>query len=269
MAFAELSDGTLSAFIGEVYKHTGITMDTTKRAMLIGRLRRRARALDLTNFETYLAYLQSNRAEVDLFVDAVTTNKTSMFRTASMWRDIVKSWLPEWNGLTLRAWSAACSTGKEAASLAVLLQEHAASKPDFRWRIDASDISPEMVEKATQQTFAEVDVVRDAKNAPWLDVMKYFNPAGDGQVQLNADLRRQIRFFRHNLHEPSKQAPYDLLFVRNVIIYFSSEDKQRVIRNAYRALKPGGLLVIGESESLLDGLDGLEGLGHCLYRKST
>lgn len=263
-----LSDSTLTLFAKEVYRHTGITMDATKRSMLAGRIRRRMRALDLPTFEAYLDHLRSNRREVDPFIDAVTTNKTSFFRTTSVWDFLANEWLPERSGTT-RAWSAAASKGQEAASLALILDANQ-QKTGGRWSVHGSDVSPEMVDIASTQTFDNSEVDRAVSAAPCtVNRGRVFTDNGNGTSTLAAGLRRNQTFRRHNLLERHSGGPYDLILVRNVIIYFSATDKVKVMKHALSVLRPGGLLVIGESESMVEGLGSVELLRHCVLRKNA
>lgn len=270
MSASILAPKLLNAFIEEVYRHTGITMDESKKTMLTGRLRRRTHALELPSFEEYLRFLRENPDEIERFIDAVTTNKTSMFRTRSVWAYLAETWLPEHlaaGNRSVAAWSAASSSGQEAASLAITLAK-AAETQRFTWRVTASDISDAMVQTARQQTFEAARIRRDAAAAPGLDPSGYFGPPDDkGCRQLNQDLRRNMTFMQHNLFDRAPVRRIDLLFVRNVIIYFSPEDKRRVLERALETMRPGGLLVIGESESLVGTHDDLELVSHCIYRR--
>lgn len=267
---AAIAPNLLSEFIQEVHRHTGISMDTGKQTMLTGRLRRRSRALELETFDEYLDYLRSTPSEVEHFVDAVTTNKTSMFRTRSVWSYLHNTWLPqhlESGHTSVTAWSAACSSGQEAASLAVTFAEASKTTP-FRWRIVASDVSGEMVEAARTQTFPADRIERDSASAPGFESSRYFGRAtAQGTRQLDAALRRNMSFKRHNLLDRAPLTRVDLVVVRNVIIYFSIEDKRRVVSRALDAMTPGGLLIIGESESLVGMRDDLELVDHCIYRR--
>ncbi len=269
---AAIAPKILSEFIQEVHRHTGISMDAGKQTMLSGRLRRRARALDLETFGDYLDYLRSTPNEVEHFVNVVTTNKTSMFRTQSVWTYLRETWLPQHVGSghkSVTAWSAACSSGQEAASLAVTFAESAKTNP-FRWRVVASDISSEMVDSARSQTFAADRIKRDAASAPGFDPDSYFGrPSTEGTRQLAAALRRNMSFRTHNLFDRAPLTRVDLVVVRNVIIYFSTEDKLRVVSRALDAMTPGGLLIIGESESLVGARDDIELVDHCIYKRKA
>ena len=132
-----------------------------------------------------------------------------------------------------------------------------------------SSISEAMVQQARQQTFEAARIRRDAACAPGFDPRGYFGPQDDsGQQQLKSDLRRNMTFMQHNLFDRAPVRRVDLLFVRNVIIYFSPEDKRRVLDRALAAMRPGGLLVSGESESLVGTHEELELVSHCIYQRS-
>ncbi|MFK7931342.1 MAG: protein-glutamate O-methyltransferase CheR [Myxococcota bacterium] len=270
MTLSAMSDRTMDALVSQVYRHTGITMDQTKRTMLVGRLTRRARKLKIDSLEDYLQYLKTESKEIGPFVDAVTTNKTSMFRSASVWKYLHQTWLPEREsrpGQSLRAWSAACSTGQEAASIAILMADRQQIERSFRWQLDVSDVSPQMVATATTQCFDRARSHEDCARSPVQHVDRWLKPSGPEHVTLTPELRSNMRFFKHNLFDNCGIGRYDLVFVRNVIIYFSAKDRDAVIRRLTGAVRPGGLLVVGESESLEQQKFGLESLMHCVYQK--
>ena len=165
MAAATLDDELLALFIREVQVRTGVHLDAGKAVMLSGRLRRRIRALGLADFDAYLVRLRRDRAEEAEFIHAVTTHKTELFRTPSVWRALWSDWLPGRSG-RVRAWSAACSTGEEPASLGIVLQAHADRTPGFRYDILATDISAPVVESARAATFEVAGTVGEGLPFP-------------------------------------------------------------------------------------------------------
>ena len=266
MVARALAPRTLDAFIAEVRTRTGVHLDSGKATMLSSRLRRRVRALGLETFEDYLKHLRTVPDEEPEFIHVVTTHKTDMFRTRRVWKYLWEEYLPS-AGSRVRAWSAACSSGEEPASLGALFQAHAARSPGFRYQVLATDISAPVVAQAKEARFA----LRDVPEGPGpfgVPIRPFFDRDGDG-LRLQQRIRAASQYRTHNLFDRMSAPPFDLVLVRNVIIYFTEEDKKRVIRNAVRALARDGLLVIGESESLIDVAPELENVGHCLYRRAS
>lgn len=266
-----LESRLLKAFRDEVYRHTGVHLTDSKDDLLAGRLRRRMRACDLEDPQDYLKLIKrGDRKELPFFIDAVTTHKTSLFRTREIWRYLWEEDLPKRLEASskIRAWSAACSTGQEAASLTVLLAEAAkAHRPGLRFDVEASDVSAPVVDTARKMRFEARDVIRAEKLCPEFDLGAHFKTV-DGQMELSAALRARQTFSVHNLFQPAGARRVDLLFVRNVLIYFTPPDKAKVVRLLLDALAPGGLLVIGESESLFEMDVGLERVTHCVFKRS-
>ena len=258
----ELTPALWEAFVLEVKTRTGVHLAPEKAAMLHGRLVRRRRALGLDSLADYLSWLKRDAKEQEEFVHAVTTHKTRLFRTRSVWKHLWNEFLPAFTGRSLSAWSAACSTGEEPASLGAVLEGHRGRTPHFRYSVLATDVSAPVVRTAAQARF------RSLPDLPGIPIDACFEPAepGSSDVQLIERARRTIRFRPHNLFNPLQGRAFDLILLRNVLIYFTASDKERVVRNTARVLKPGGLLVIGESESLVGLECGLTGVGHCLYR---
>lgn len=263
-------ESLLDTFREEVRRLTGVHLPKEKNEMLAGRLRRRVRASGAEDLKAYLAIIRSgDRKELPLFVDAVTTHKTSFFRTRDVWRYVWEEDLPARfaRGGRILAWSAACSTGQETASLSMLLAAGAERHGSGSFLVEASDVSGPAVQQAKAMTFAARDVARAASTHAHFDVEKRFAIEGDEAV-LVPELRSRQRFSVHNLFDRPRHRQVDLLFVRNVLIYFTPEDKLKVVRTLLPAVRPGGLLVIGESESLIGMGDlGLTKEAHCVFRK--
>jgi chemotaxis protein methyltransferase CheR len=189
-------------------------------------------------------------------VDALTTNETSFFRDARPFDTFVEHLLPEVvtdaRGHQVTIWSAACSSGQEAYSLAMLLLEWKAAHPGWTARIIGTDISPTMVERARAATYSQIEVNRGMR-APYL--VKYFDQVGREWV-VRQPVRELCRFERGNLALPAMNVPTcDIVFLRNVLIYFDVETKRTVLSNVRKVLRPGGFLVLGGAESTLN-LDG-------------
>ena len=235
-----------------VYQLTGVTIDHTRRSMLSRRLKTRMRAIGVSEYDAYYNIVLQNKPEQDLFVDRVTTHETRFFRTPRVWVYLQDTLLPEHHATSsepFRVWSAATSTGEEAYSLAMLLLEYQRQHSEIRFQIDASDISERTVESARQGHYGSRNLNRLQCSHPELHD-RYFTEQDEGGIA-GTQLRQAVRFFSHNLFDPPPcRATYHLVMLRNVLIYFSNADQERVLTSVFRTLKPGGILIIGESESL-------------------
>lgn len=244
---------TRTALFARVRKHTGIAMADRKWTLLHGRLRRRLRVLDLSSYHDYLAVLDSSSEEVGHFIDLVTTNETSFFRTPRIWDYLWHGFLPAWHaahpGGVLQVWSAAASTGEEAYSAAMLFEEFRLAHPDFRYRILGTDIGQRVLEtgRAAQYVGRNIDGLRKARPA-MLD--KYFQCADEIYTAAPA-LRAAVTFRSHNLYQRLADATrFDLVLLRNVLIYFDEPGQEIVLENVRQSMRPGAVLLLGESESL-------------------
>ena len=249
----ELGSSTLDAMLDLVRRHTGIAMTERKRVLLEGRLRPRLRQLALGSYEQYLSLVQAGGAEVQEFINMVTTSDTRFFRTPAVWDYFFTQFLPQWRqahrGQCLRIWSAAAASGEEAYSAAMLCQEFSRQHPDFRYRILASDISTDVLKTAVDGCYGgrSADLLR--RSHPQL-VARYFKASG-AVLQIAPELTASIQFVGHNLLTPLAPAsPFDLIFLRNVLIYFDEENQTRVLEQAATAMAGDARLLLGEQESI-------------------
>ena len=249
----EVDQATRRAFFDQVRRHTGIAMSERKWTLLEGRLRRRVRELALPGYRDYLHVLEAKPEEVRDFIDLVTTNETSFFRTPRIWEYFVGQFLPRWfethGGTPLRVWSAAASSGEEAYTVAMLCEEFRERHPAFRYRILATDIGDAILRKAAAAHYQGRSIEGLRQTHPEL-LAKYFSAADDGFVAAPA-LRANVTFRKHNLHEAARDiGTIDVTLLRNVLIYFDAAGQQAVLENVRRAMAPDGVLIVGESESL-------------------
>lgn len=248
-----LEGTTLSTLIALVRKHTGIDMPERKSTLLQGRLRPRLRTLGLASYQEYLALVEQDRAEVQVFINMVTTNDTAFFRTPHVWDYFARQFLPEWfldhPGKILKIWSAAAASGEEAYSIAMLCQEFKQSAPAFQYQILATDISTEVLATGRAGLYGgrSLDGIRAAQPRLY---EKYFVPQAEG-AQVVPELQKQIRFAEHNLLRTLLPAEkFDIVFLRNVLIYFDAEHQEKVVNLLRRQMHDHAKLVLGESESL-------------------
>lgn len=273
-ATKEVSDKQLSRYAELIYQVTGIRISPQKKALLSNRLRRRLRATGIADFEAYFKHLKSldvGHQEWDHFLQEITTHETYLFRDESNWKWFRSHFLRELSvaaekgerARTLRIWSAACSTGDEAYTAASCI---ASSLPGYqRWTIKilGTDIGVGAVTRAGDPEFGS----RAMRLVPD-DIKRKCFDKRDGELwKPKAELTQLVEFRRHNLLDPLPQAPFDLVFLKNVLIYFDADSKRRVIENVRKLLRPGALLIAGAAEGISDLLKDLERMEPWLYRR--
>lgn len=250
---ATLTPEVLTNLIALVRQHTGIAMTARKSVLLERRLQPRLRALSLHSYQAYLDRVASDRDEVAHFIDLVTTNDTLFFRTPQVWDYFRDRYLPAWARAhpdgCLSIWSAAAASGEELYSIAMLCEQFRLQAPAFRYQILASDISQQILGAARAGQYSGRSVERIRLSHPDL-LRRYFTPSPYG-VKVNEELRQHVSFAQHNLLEALRPArQFDLVFLRNVLIYFDAEHQETVLRQARLSLKDEGRLILGESETI-------------------
>lgn len=259
---ARLTDRDFERFSKLVYEHCGIKLPPHKRSMLEARLRKRLRANDLHAFEDYAEMVfasEAPTAELVKLIDVVTTNKTDFFREPAHFDYLLQSALPYLvnsfgSGIKqpLRVWSAGCSTGKEPYTLAMILKEYQAKTPEFNFDILGTDICTEVLEKAVQGIYAAVK----AEPIPAALKKKYLLKSKDPesrQVRIVPELRAMTSFRRLNFMDDSFgfREPFDIIFCRNVIIYFDRPTQEILLTKLVDNLASGRYIFLGHSETLL------------------
>lgn len=248
-----LTDTTFKNIRDYIYEKSGIYISDTKKYLIENRLSRILQEKSINSFEEYfkLISFNSNGHELSRLFDAVTTNETYFFRESHQLTTLVEEVLP-WirnskNGSNqLKVWSAACSTGEEPYTISMMLMEKSLSPGSFE--IHASDISEGVLASAKRAVYNSYSV----RNIPDRYMKKYFAPAGK-DFNLNAKVKATVNFRKLNLIEDRNGKSikgFDVVFCRNVLIYFDTRAKQKVVSNLYDSLNPGGYLIIGSSESL-------------------
>ena len=239
-----------------IHQLTGITISSERINMVEGRVSKRVKALALKTFDEYLRFVRSDETEKAKFVDLITTNETYFFRTPRIWNYLEEHFLPKWHaqnrGKKLAAWSAAASSGEEANSLGILFQAFKNEHPDFRYQITGTDISQEMISRCENGTYfgRSIRTFRDRKPEWFAQFMTPVSTESDAFTTI-PEIRSQLRFSQHNLFQTyRKSTDFDLVLARNVLIYFTPTDQEKVLANLNQKLKSDGLLIIGESESL-------------------
>ncbi|WP_449370781.1 CheR family methyltransferase [Thiomonas sp.] len=249
---AALSDAELSGFSRLMFEAAGITLAPSKKALVEGRLSKRLHALGLSSFTAYLQHLRQDPTERQQAIDLLTTNETYFFREPRHFAYLSERIVPQADASRpFRVWSAACSSGEEPYSIALVLAERMGQRP---WEIVASDISTRVIEQARRAIYP----MERAEKIPQ-PYLKAFclkgTGAQEGYFTLQPAIRERVRFAVINLNAPLPDIGlFDLVVLRNVMIYFHADTKRAVCRRLLDVLRPGGHLFIGHSESL-NGLD--------------
>ena len=263
-----LTDRELADIIRLVYERSGITLHDGKRALVVARLQKRVREGGFHSFGHYLKAVRADESgrELGLLLDAIATNHTSFFREAQhfdMMRDLV---VPLWRKAgrrPLELWSAACSTGEEPFTMAMVLAD--ASVPPDDIRLLASDLSSKALARAQSGVYP-IDRV---EGLPVDTLRRHFERglgAHTGTVRVRAHVRKPVDFRQLNLLEIGDLGRrFDAIFCRNVMIYFDKTVQQRVVSMLERHLRPGGYLFISHSESLNGLTHGLQWTAPAAY----
>lgn len=259
----------IRAMVGE---RTGIVLSDHKVDMVYGRLARRLRQLKLNSFQDYFKHLeQEDDQELVEFTNALTTNLTAFFREPHHFEFLAKTAIPEFarrrDNKRLRIWSAGCSTGEEPYTIAMTLHEALSSLRNWDAKILATDLDSNVVSKAKGGVYDQerVNGISKQRLNRWFRKGRGGNA---GRVRVSSDLQKLITFKQLNLmHKWPMSGPFDIIFCRNVVIYFN-KDTQRALFNRYAdILADDGYLFVGHSESLHNVTDRFELLGKTVYRK--
>jgi len=258
---ASLAPALFTKFQHLIYRESGIWLAAHKHALLTGRLARRLRLLGLKGMQEYYQLLTQpdQLQERAVMIDCITTNETHFFREPRHFHFLLQHVFPRWHEEAaagqrtthLRVWSAGCSTGEEPYSLAMLLLKHFPTDQGWDFEVLATDISTRVLEKARSAIYP----IEKSKDIP-PDLLRSYMLKGRGEhksvMKVSPELHRVVRFARVNLHADSYPImdSFDLIFCRNVLIYFDQESKEKVIGGIVRHLSPWGLLVVGHSEHL-------------------
>jgi chemotaxis protein methyltransferase CheR len=263
--------GLLREFI---HREAGIYLSDAKRALLAGRLAPRLRRLGCASFLEYWHLVGEQVEERRHLLEAICTHETQFFRELPQLR-LLESWaLTRWQATAragersrrLRVWCAGCSSGEEPFTLAMLLRS--GLPPEEGWSIDilATDLSERVLEKAREAVYP-VERIEPIPEPLRRQFMLRGVGARAGFARVADEIRGLVRFERLNLAEAAATAPgpFDLISCRNVLIYFRPADRRTVVERLVRSLDGEGLLLVGHSESLRDGPDGLRSLGAMTY----
>lgn len=259
-----MTDQEFELFRLLIYRIAGINLTEGKKMLVAGRLQKRLRHHNLQNFSQYYMMVSAVRhpEELQIMVDLLTTNETYFFREPAHFDFLRQEILAHRHSAgNLRLWSAASSSGEEAYTIAMLLAE---ALPANCWEIVASDISSQILEKARAGIYG----LERIEGIPPALLAKYCR-RGATSLEIVPELRHRVNFRQINLTEPIPAAigMFEVIFLRNVLFYFDTATKRKVVANVLPRLNPGGYLIIGHSESLIGIDEDIETVRPTIYRK--
>lgn len=254
LQMVQMSDQEFMTLTKYIKDHYGINL-TKKRVLIEGRMSSVLRSRNIPNFKAYLDILFNDKtgAEMTTLLNKLTTNHTYFLRENEHFNYLAQEALPylervHGNDHSLRIWSAGCSSGQEPYTIAMALNEYFGTRRSL-WKIQllATDISVNVLTKACNGIYENESL----NDVPQLWKTKYFKRLPDGNFQVSDSIRKSVDFRTLNLMDPFRfRKPFDIIFCRNVMIYFDLPTKEALIRRFYQATVPGGYLFIGHSESL-------------------
>ncbi|WP_068516553.1 CheR family methyltransferase [Caldimicrobium thiodismutans] len=251
-----ISDTDFERFVEFFYRKSGIYFDKSKRYFVERRLIERIKSGEFSSFKNYFLFLryQDSGRELQELINTLTINETYFFREEYQFKCMVNSMLPEIisrkkPGSTIKIWSIPSSSGEEPYSICIYLLEY--WKDIDKWDVEVigSDIDTSVIEKARKGIYSK----RSLDTLPKDIFQKYFNHISDGTFQISDELRESIRFTIVNIVDETEMKKYrgfDIIFCRNLLIYFDDLSRKLAVENLYDALNPGGFICLGHSESM-------------------
>jgi len=256
-AVREMEPALFRKFSAIAMNHAGIRLAEGKEALVSARVHKRLRALGMDCMRSYLKFLEQDESGDELvqFLDVISTNFTSFFREPDHFDQLnasVAEWMSEGRE-RLRIWCAASSTGEEPYSIAITMAEALAGRV-VDWHVLATDISTRALDRADRGVYTDRVVSPVSKNLRSKYMTRHKGPAGDDSAtwEVRPSLRSHLTFARMNLSDVPfpMRGPFDMIFCRNVMIYFSVEVRQRLVVELERLVRPGGLVITGHAETL-------------------
>ena len=251
----------------------GIKLPPVKRSLLESRLQKRLKSLGIADFKNYVDHVfhsTEGATEVIEMIDAITTNKTDFMREPAHFEYMVHEALPELvkTRSKIELWSAACSSGQEPYNMAMFMEEFIQRSKPIEYHVVATDISKSSLQKAREAVYnmSDIEVVADAYKK------KYFlrsKKAGSNLVRIKPEIRNKVNFQGINLMKDhyGLKRKFDIVFCRNVLIYFNKENQTKVIQRIIDHMTDGAFLFLGHSESLAGMRNHLVSVGSSVYRK--
>jgi chemotaxis protein methyltransferase CheR len=275
---SHLADADYDFICRLVYEKSRISLGRDKKILVTSRLAKRLRQLKLDGYHQYCELLRSpaGAEELRYLIDRISTNHTHFFRETKHFDFLREKLLPQWQadprsrGAAFRVWSAASSTGEEPYTIAIHLAEHLAPAESGAWQIEATDISTRVLDIARKGVY---DVERLSSMSHDL-VRRHFQKGlgeWEGQFRVKNELRERVQFHHLNLLEPPYpfSQPFQVIFCRNVMIYFDRPTQEALVSHLAEKLVPGGHLFVGHSESLSGIKHSLKLVQPAVYLKPT
>jgi len=272
-----LSDAAFLALRELIERASGIHLTDAKRALVVGRLGPRLKAVGVGSFEEYERLVRDSDAEFTLMLDRITTNETHFFREPQHFEFLTRQLIPGWVAAAregkrerrVRVWSAACASGEEPFSLAMALRDGLPAHDSWTIELEASDLSTRALDKARRAVWP----IERASEIPPESLRRYMLRGVDahqGTMKASEEVRALIRFTRVNLVGDALpiQGPFDAIFCRNVLMYFSPAARQRTIGHLVRRLAKDGVLFVGHAESLAGLSTDLRALAPTVYARA-
>lgn len=245
-------------FVKQIHGKYDINLGFYKEEQMKRRLNSFKDKYQLDNFQALFHAVSDSDSIRQAFFDKMTINVTEFFRNRSRWQALIDLISNRWT--TPKIWSAACSSGEEAYTLSIILNEIYKSG----YQIDATDIDRRMLDHAKAGTYTKSSL----RELNEIEIKKYFHKF-DESYNIDIKFKKPIRFEKHNLLSDSYKNGYDLIVCRNVLIYFTDEAKDHVFRRFSASLNPGGILFVGSTEQIFNAKQyGLQAIGKFLYEKT-
>ncbi len=270
----ELDDALFNKFKDLIYAEAGIKLSDLKKALVQARLARRLRHLGIGTYAEYYTFLTHNYENEKIhFINAITTNKTDFFRENRHFEYMREVCLPEFENTgkrRIKIWSAGCSTGEEAYSISMTMKDYNEKNRTIEYKILATDIDTNVLDTAAGGVYpadriSEIDVAT---------LKKYFyrgSGENEGLFKVKEAVRENVFFRRLNLLDESfpMKGKFDIIFCRNVIIYFDKSSQKTLFEHIWHYLEDHGYLFIGHSENITALTDRFSLIGHTMYRKNV
>lgn len=266
----QYSDANFVFLQGKAEELAGIHLESCKKEMVYSRVSRILRQHNLKSFDEFCEMLNSdNESYNNEFINAITTNLTFFFREKHHFEFLKSKVIPDLiiknaKSKRIRIWSAGCSTGEEPYSIAFVFHELLSQDRSWDVKILATDIDSDVLNRARKGIYSELS----AEKIPTLDVDRYFIKS-DSQLAVKSDYKNLVYFKKLNLFDDEwpMSKPFDVIFCRNVMIYFVREMQLKLINRYYQNLDQNGILILGHSESVPGSFKNLKFLGNTIYRK--
>ena len=263
-----LTDAEFAEVRALAMRLAGINLTPSKKMLVVSRWSKRLHHYNFNSFRQYLNWLKDSRSgnELQVSLDLLTTNETYFFREPKHFEFLRTEVLPQYRSTaTLRVWSAACSSGEEPYSLAMLL---AAEVRHSNWRVLGTDISTRVLDTARLGLYDDIRAQHIPPEYLQRFCLKGIGPQ-DGKLMIDGSLQKRVEFRHVNLNETLPTlGQFEVIFLRNVMIYFDTDTKTRIIERLIPCLVPGGYFIIGHSDSLSGVPHALEMLRSSIYRKT-